>query len=285
MERNDRKIALTIRFGEGDEALMKIASEAGFRYVNMGFGDSTFYARDGWEKQIDRIGNALAKNGLTCVMTHSPYYDLRISAEITEPSMALSQKRVVMATGMLGAELCALHPRTYLTGGNDREKSFLCNRDDFLALSELAHENRTMIGIENLPIFPGLDMEFYSCYPEQHVRMLEALSDHAVCAVWDFGHAHLMNYDQAEAIRTVGAALPGGSIRGTHIHNNFKCRDDHLAPSLGTMDWKHVLGALKDTGYKGYLTMEQDTPVIGLESFIKHLYECAVTLDDIFRAL
>ena len=56
-------------------------------------------------------------------------------------------------------------------------------------------------------------------------------------------------------------------------------------PSLGTMDWKKVLGALKLTGYHGYLTLEQETPEMGKESFVKHLYECVSELDDIFNAL
>lgn len=274
----DRKIAISVFEQCCPEKVAAYAAEAGFRYVNWGFSAKTAsLVGDDWEKTVEKAKTLLDRYGLQCVMTHSPYYDLRISAEIADESLDRAQMRAVRATAMLGGEIVAFHPRTHFTGGMDREKSFTDNLRNFAPFVKEAERDGVKIGIENIPNFPDVpDLTFYSCYTDEQNALIDALSSRAVCGLWDTGHANLMPRDQAEAIAAVGSR-----IKGTHVHNNYKKRDDHLTPALGTVAWDRVIPALTAAGFDGYLTLEpeQYTENACLKSYIKHLFEAVCVLD------
>jgi sugar phosphate isomerase/epimerase len=73
-------------------------------------------------------------------------------------------------------------------------------------------------------------------------------SDVGVCL--DYGHAHLMG-DLCEAIETLS-----GHLWATHVHDNGKKRDDHLAPFQGTIDWDAAMMETQKIGYDGVLMFE-----------------------------
>lgn len=285
----EKKIAVQIQHDANWKDMLRITAESGFKCVAMGFGSSKVFEREDWEKEISSVGDELAKNGLKCVMTHSPYYDLHCSAEKTDERMEKALLRSMKGTAMLGAELTAVHPRSFLIGKKvHRKKSLEYNLKSFSRLGEEIGKYGAVLGIENMPHFPGLSIPFYSCEVSDHIELVDRLNSESARAVWDLGHSNLMTffgqlserpYNQAEAI----AAL-GSRIHGTHIHNNDRVRDLHAPPSLGTIDWQKTLGALKAQGYGGYLTLEVVYDYrFGIESFIKHLYDCAAKLDEIFR--
>lgn len=272
----EKKIAIQIQHDAHWREMLQITAESGFKFVSMGFGSSKVFHKDGWEKEMDEIGNELAKNGLRCVMTHTPYYDLLISAEKLDEDMERALLRCMKATGMLGGEISAVHPRSFLDGQRvDGEKSFAYNLKSFSALSEEIGKYGAKLGVENLPQFPGLPIPFYSCKTDDHIQLVDALPKESTCAVWDFGHSHLMGRDDAEDIRKLGKR-----IEGTHVHNNFRHDDSHFAPSIGNIDWNATLGAMKENGYKGYLTLEVNYDYsFAIRSFIKHCYECVAELE------
>ncbi|MCR5264658.1 MAG: hypothetical protein K6D94_12345, partial [Clostridiales bacterium] len=103
----DKKTAVQVRFdGRLDDTLRAVA-QAGFRYVSIGFGSYEGFARGDRKEEIAALAETLADLGLTCVMTHSPYYDLRISAEVTYPKIDISVARCLEASAMLGAPIMA----------------------------------------------------------------------------------------------------------------------------------------------------------------------------------
>lgn len=272
-------VSITVQYTAGYEKIFEIASSVGFKYVNMGFGSSDVFEKSDWEEKIYEIKQKLDKYGLKCSTTHAPYYDLLISAEISSEALDESQKRCVLATKMLGADIVAFHPRTHLTNGQSKEKSFKENVKAFTPLVEVAKKCNVKIGIENIPIFPDhLDIEFYSCYTEDQIKLIDFFGSENVCGVWDTGHANLMNYNQADAIKKLGTR-----IKATHIHNNHKEMDAHILPSLGTIDWDGVMSAFKEIDYKGDFTSESiyiDNSLIDL--YIKHLYDDLSALKVIF---
>jgi len=289
----DKKIAIQIRHGENFEQTMKFATESGFKYVSIGFGDAKIFHQDDWEKEVGNIGEILAKNNLSCVMTHAPSYDLLIPAEQIDEDMERAMLRCMKATLMLGGKISAVHPRSVFRGGSpyaekelpfeqgvDPDKSFVCNMKSFAPLAEEIGKGGGMLGIENLMQYPHWRVPFYGCFTEDHIRMVDEFHSDSVCAVWDFGHSNLMKYDKAEAIRMLGKR-----IKGTHIHNNFENDDYHLPPSMGKVDWKKVIGALKEQDYDGYLTLEINYPSFALRSYIQHLYECVAELWDFLTGI
>ena len=93
--------------------MLEISAKNGFQYVSMGFGSSKCFHHDDWAEETVKIKTALDALGLRCVMTHAPYYDLRISADFLDDAMETALLRCVKATSMLGGEIMAIHPRGY----------------------------------------------------------------------------------------------------------------------------------------------------------------------------
>ncbi len=284
----DKKVALQIHHDKNWREKLKVAAESGFKYVAMGFSsDSTndkqgnwIYSgdrsleSDDWEKEINAIGEEIAKNGLKCIQTHAPYYCLWSPVEETIEIVEKSFLRCMKATNMLGAEICAVHPKG-IYGKDGAEKSFVENLRQFSPMVEEISKGGGMLGIENLP------WDQYCRNTEDHVKLIDAFHSENVCGVWDFGHSHLVDYDKAQAIREVGKR-----IKGTHVHANWGTHglDIHLPPLLGTIDWDNVLSALKESDYNGYLTLEVDTdPEKSMPSFMKYLYDSICVLWEKFQ--
>ena len=291
----DRKVALQLRNTEPLDMMAKAMADAGFKYVAMAFGDEKPMQSDDWEKHVYNAGDVFAKYGLKCIQTHAPYYDLMISAEERDENFETALCRSIEATRMLGAEICAVHPRSVIIDKRpveyivDRERSLEENIKSFKPLVELCEKNDVLLGIENLMTYPFVVMpDFYSCIAEDHCAMIDALDSDHVAAIWDFGHANLVDTDHAERIKTLGSR-----IKGTHVHNNGAKEDTHLPPFMPprnvhyvrrTVDWNSVLAALRATGYDGYLTLET---VVNLDHsvgpYVKYLYDSVCELESILK--
>jgi sugar phosphate isomerase/epimerase len=66
----------------------------------------------------------------------------------------------------------------------------------------------------------------------------------------DFGHAFLGG-DVPDAIETAAEHLIA-----THVHDNHRRDDEHLAPYLGSIDWDGALMSMQKIGYEGTYVME-----------------------------
>ena len=288
----ERKVALQIGNTLRMEALFQAMSEVGFRYVAVALGDKTPLLDAGWEKYVAGIEALLEKYNLKCVQTHSPYYSLMLSAEHRTEEMDTALLRAVKATKMLGAEICAVHPRSVINDPDgfedsiDRARSLQENITAFAPLVEQCEKDGTYLGIENLPKWPNDGTYFYSWIAEDHRDVIDALGSKHAVAVWDFGHANMIETDHVQRIQTLGSR-----IKGSHVHANNALNDQHLPPfitpeALGArpVDWKSVLPALKATGYDGYLTLETHIydgyPAAPL---IRYLYESVCELENIMN--
>lgn len=292
-----KKIAIQLIYGTHWRELIDATAEAGFSYVAIAFGEPDVFQKDDWRDRVREVRDALDSRGLRTIMTHAPYYDLFITAETLDPAMERGLFRAIEATEILGAPLCAVHPRTAFFGGEahgdlkacvDVKKSLECNAANLAPLVKEAEKRGVLLGIENLMQYPNCPIPFYSCNDTDHIELIEKLHSDNVCAVWDFGHANLGNPDQASSIRRLG-----GRIQGTHVHNNDGIQDEHFPPFIPsstahyirrTVDWRNTLSALKATGYTGYLTLE---PAIDhnypIKAHIRYLYESVSALDDIMQ--
>ena len=99
--------------------------------------------------------------------------------------------------------------------------------------------------------------------PESLVSMIEndlEGADIGICM--DVGHAFMMG-DLNDAIETCS-----GHLVTTHLHDNKRKTDDHLAPGEGGIDWSAALMSLQKIGYDGVWMFEvanTSTPVAVLE--------------------
>jgi sugar phosphate isomerase/epimerase len=155
----NRKVALQLRSDEPWKEIAEMMHRAGFGYVAMAFSDENEHLlQDDWQVYVRDMASVFKKNELKCVMTHAPYYSLMISAEQRDEKMELMMLRCIEATKMLGAEICAVHPRSFLIPGVppvescDRQRSLEENLIAFKPLVEaLAEYARTgNISADNL---------------------------------------------------------------------------------------------------------------------------------------
>ena len=270
--------ALQIQYNEFFDYALKSAANAGFKYVSLGFGSSDCFRKADWEKHIAYISGKLDEYGIECIQTHLPYYDLLISAEITDKDMDRAMLRCISGGKMLGAEWTAYHPRTAINDNYSPRKSMKFTRAALEPLVNEAVKQNTGIAIENLPIFPGIfDRRFFASDYEDICELSDYFNSENVGICWDFGHAHLMHENHKKAIE-----YTGDRIKATHIHNNGGHDDEHYLPSQGTIEWETVVTALMATGYSGALTLEINYRAnTMLESFFTHAYDCLCYIEDI----
>ncbi len=87
--------------------------------------------------------------------------------------------------------------------------------------------------------------------PAALTRLLEADLDAENAGVClDFGHAFLGG-DVPDAVETVAEHLVA-----THVHDNHRRSDEHLAPYRGRIDWDAALMSMQKIGYEGTYMME-----------------------------
>ena len=203
---------------------------------------------------------------------------------------------------MLGAEIMAMHPRGYYSSGaryegdksglnlaglmpeipaacfslgdEDLQRSVEFNIAYWRPLARRARELGCLIGVENLPVWPGWKMTFCSNDPDAQIAIIDGLGEGA-CGVWDFGHARLTNGDDVGPLRKLG-----GRVRGLHVHDNKGVSDDHAIPFEGTTDWPAEMEALRAAGYDGYIMLELAYTCDGhIADFLARAYSAAVRLD------
>jgi sugar phosphate isomerase/epimerase len=93
--------------------------------------------------------------------------------------------------------------------------------------------------------------------------MIEGDLDPARAGIcFDFGHAHLMG-EVADEIE-----MAAEHVISTHVHDNRRRTDEHLAPYLGSINWDMALVTMQKIGYDGTYLMElanASTPAAVLE--------------------
>lgn len=130
----------------------------------------------------------------------------------------------------------------------------------------------TRLAVENTPLPSGqvdVVLDIVARYPPDRV---------GVCL--DVGHAHIRN-DVVSSVRTAAPRL-------IHVHasDNRGEQDDHLVPGRGSIPWDRVVGALRDAGFPGPLTIELrdyvrgEAPLYG--TFEDLLADCRGALDRYF---
>ena len=89
--------------------------------------------------------------------------------------------------------------------------------------------------------------------PESYCAHLAAIDDPFFVACLDIGHAEMRGHgtNAVEMIHTLG-----NRIGALHLHDNDQWKDSHQIPFSMNIDFTAVTQALKDVGYRGWVTLE-----------------------------
>lgn len=266
--------ALQISYGENFEKMLSYASESGYTDVSVGFGSSReLFLKDNYEQEIENIAFLLKKYNLRCPQTHLVCYELLERVENRNEDTETAIKRSILMSARLGAKWGALHPKTDITNGFDRKKSYDVNKKDIEGYLEYAYNGGVGLAIENMPLYPfdRPNWRFFGGGYEELIELCDSFGSDKIGICWDFGHAHTASIEQEYALKSIG-----GRLKITHIHDNYRNGDHHLLPlegnsAWGSIKWEDVMPTLGEISYNGPLTLELVFPPEETQkSYIQH---------------
>lgn len=189
------------------------------------------------------------KNGMVINQTHALF-----PLDRFEEAFIISEySKEIEATSLLGAKYIVFHPGLFSITKEGKKENFIKNVNIFKKLSPILKQYNVIGCIETLWEFnnKGKIVKTNLSFPKELIDFVDEIGTDTYGICLDTGHLNLLNYPLDKAIREFGDYL-----KVLHINDNEACGDTHLAPTLGTIDWKPVLKALKDIGYKGSFNME-----------------------------
>lgn len=199
----------------------------------------------------------LVEAGLYVNQTHAPfptYPDIRQGTDREDEFrfMAGAIKKAIRATKILHGKYIVVHCAMRCGWAKDENPELTreMNRRVFSDLLPAAHDSGVIIALENMPC-AGIP----TAYPEQLIDYIDMMEDpEYFTACLDTGHANITGIDPGEYVRALGSRLST-----LHIHDNDGKKDMHTCPYTGSINWENFFSGLKDTGYKGTLSLEADS--------------------------
>lgn len=251
--------------------VLRVLREVGFGTIDLSFcfqNKPDYILRgDGWEGEIDKLGETAAKLGIDFYQCHLPFVpgcSVLRCPDFQKPGYAEyfdeCTRRSYVASGRLGVKWAVAHPRTYPEYNYETAASLEANhawQDQYV---ELGIKMGVGTAFENM--LPSLNRQFasrYCQYYDQLIELTDSYREPMVGICWDTGHANQMGFDQGRALRAMGSRL-----KTLHLNDNhYGSRDEHLLPYMGEVDWDAVIGALVEIGYGGSLNYETGKVAIG----------------------
>ena len=198
----------------------------------------------------------LETSGLTLHSVHAPITDRFGTGDQWKPTFSIAasdagrrQAAVDEAAAALAVareipfQLLVVHPGTPDAKAGAGDNSRAAAIRSLEEICRIAEPLRVRVALEVIPNALST--------PSALVTMLERdleISTAGICL--DFGHAFLGG-DVPDAIETVAEHLIA-----THVHDNHRRADEHLAPYLGAIDWDGALMSMQKIGFDGVYMME-----------------------------
>lgn len=206
--------------------------------------------------------------GLLIGQTHGRIKGFR-NIEADDETLIKDARIDCLATAALKAPVCVMHSATSIFFGPDVDPQFMrdLNFDMFTRILPFARQYNVKVATETFGDATGRNcLDFFG-----NIREF-LMSYHRVCAVEDFrkyfticvdtGHSNkATRYDQPSSGDVL--RMCGGDVTVLHLNDNDTFTDQHKPPLTGSLDWKDIMKALKEIGYKGTYNMEVNLACFG----------------------
>lgn len=246
----------------------ELIAKAGFTHLDY----SPPVTQENWASYMKDAMNIFDCYGLKVHQTHAPFNRYgRYNGIHT-----LCLDRCAEATAFMGAKYMVVHGDEFDfdTLTFSAEAALEYNHNLFLPYVESGKKNGFKVAFET--VFEDLDRRRYTSDADELMDLLTSFEKGDVACCWDSGHAHVSFKKKApEIIKRFGSL-----IECTHIHDNAG-NDSHQIPMTGDIDWKSVMGAFKEVGYRGIISVEYahgKMPQNLMEDFIDLTYRAAEQL-------
>lgn len=278
----------------GEERTIEMLAESGFNAADLSLigcmhADDPYNQKDYLQRarRIRALGESL---GVTMNQTHSLYPVYKHNEEEFNATAYERLVRSIEITAELGAKHIIVHPFS-LQYGDEWSR----NIEFFASLTPYLKGTGVKVALENTfnyapgrtkpqtTVGGGIINHGDETIPRRHFRrpgstardlleMLNALDEDCFAACLDTGHSVLLHDEPDEAIRILGKRL-----ECLHVHDNDGYLDLHHIPydRNGSIYWDRVIGALREVGYAGDMTLESFNYVL---SFPEELHVDALRL-------
>lgn len=250
------------RYNDADS--IDIVKAAGFdamdySLMDMVDDDAPFNGDDYLEK-AKALRALCDEKQIPITQTHAPFTFKAAQWDDAECFESVIMPRMIRAleiSGILGAEVCVVHPIHHMIYRGHEEEVFERNMAHYRRLIPYGEKYGVKIGVENM--FQRDPERRYivasACAdPHEFVRYIDTLNSPWITACLDVGHVALpiSGYTAADVIRILGHDRLGA----LHVHDNDYTRDQHMLPYMGKLNWAEIAKALGEIDYKGDFTYE-----------------------------
>ena len=226
------------------------------------------------EAEAEKLAEYLKEKNLSVIQSHMPFNRYkRIDNELFRKNvMAYAKNAKIMDSKIL-----VVHGDEYDYKNQPYSSAAALehNYRFFYDLVDYASANGMRVAFENT--FQEATMTIkphFSALTDDLLALLDRYKTDTVGICWDTGHASAQyKYKNIEAMRVAGKR-----IIATHIHDNIYDIDLHMFPFLGEINWKELMLALKEIGYKGDFSLElvyDRIPKALAPDYLKVLYKSA----------
>lgn len=255
---------------------LQFSKDMGFSAVNFGLEDINLINlnADGWQQTIETATAAADEIGIRFELCHLPF---TTEKPLRDPAFAeqfdKKMHTAIEAAHLLGSDFAVLHPSTSnynLTAFNRRQQYDMVMKHLTPYVEHAARLGVTVV-VENMRVSNGARLSHRYCQdPDELCDIADALGI-GVC--WDFGHANISGLRQSESLEYVGKRL-----KVLHVNDNSGIDDDHIAPFMGTIDWKDAMHGLALTGFDGLFNYEvaaRKLPKVTRSAYAQYLMDAA----------
>lgn len=260
----------------GDMSALEIAKASGADAVDFNLIENSsaksdnIYARSDEEivAYYERVRQKAESLGLIIGQTHGRIKGFRNIA--AEDEQLVKDARIdCLATATLKAPVCVMHSATSIFFGPDVDPQFMrdLNFDMFTRILPFARQYNVKVATETFGDATGRNcLDFFGDIREF------LMSYHRVCAVEDFKKYFTICVDTGHSNKATRYGQPsagdvlrmcGGDVTVLHLNDNDTLTDQHKPPLSGSLDWKDIMKALKEIGYKGTYNMEVNLAFFG----------------------
>ena len=193
-----------------------------------------------YAKRLKQIG---LDNGIVCNQSHAPFPSYEANFGYIWRAIEFSAE--------VGAEICVVHPNNYFSAEQNAEM--------YGKLLPFAKAHNVKIATENMwnMNFETNTPTFAACSTLSDFKAhLDAINDEYFVACLDIGHAEMQGVGSSAVEMIKGL---GNRLKALHIHDNDKLHDLHNIPFSMKIEFVAVVQALKEIGYKGYLSLEANS--------------------------
>ncbi|MFP4383154.1 MAG: sugar phosphate isomerase/epimerase family protein [Spirochaetia bacterium] len=210
----------------------------------------------GYQEKAHKLKKIADDAGISFNQSHTPFPCYIPGDEEYNRTTYLYQLRSLEISSIVGAKYVVIHP----TALEKDQISF--NREYYSRLADYSLNFYTRIAVENMFAW---DKEKDHAVAnvcsrgEDFLLFMEEMKIENLVACVDVGHAPLVGDTASSIIETLGSRY----VKSLHIHDNDEHSDMHTLPFLQSADWRRIMGALKNIGYTGELTLEADRFLLG----------------------